>query len=701
MQALQLRLKYTNDPHIQLDSSTEDKIDSTRFFDESAGKVKGGLVFEKGVYNVVNGDVDSVIRHFSLDEFYDDMDDLFLIRQSGPVMSFAYQRLQLLLTKQELYSMLYSEQERKELSDFSHRDFYNVRKVDTHIHHSASMNAKYLFRFIKNKLENHGHDVVHFDAKLQKSITLSEAFNSLGVDVYDISLDKLNVLADKTTLHRFDRFNAKYSPFGEPLLRTIFLKTDNSMGGRYLGEITRSLLNDLEESKFQHTEWRLSIYGRSRSEWDKLAKWVLAHNLLSPNNKWMIQIPRLYSEYRKKGEVKSFAELLANIFEPVIECLMDPSSHPELHVFLKHVSAFDTVDDESKSPLPNDRLFSSRSLTPDRWELVDNPSYKYYCFYIYSNLRLVNAVKSLREGLNSEPFRFRPHSGEAGEIHHLDTTFLLADSINHGINLRRSPVLEYLFYLSQIGIAVSPASNNQLFLPYNKNPFGEFFQRGLNVSLSTDDPLMFHQTKEPLIEEYSIAKQVWRLSSADLCEIARNSVLQSGFPRVDKAHWLGSTDRWTNVIERTNVPNCRVRFRRKTFLEEWHIIKGESQLDSLELFTTERMLMSPRSKGTPMTSPKFGAHPAVDESITGGHKLTDIAPRLKRMKSGLPVDSPVVGNPSSPNGFFSNFGPVKPDATGPQTRGDAVVVGSTRTTVLSVAMALVGFLVGLLLSRKL
>jgi hypothetical protein len=35
---------------------------------------------------------------------------------------------------------------------------------------------------------------------------------------------------------------------------------------------------------------------------------------------------------------------------------------------------------------------------------------------------------------------------------------------------------------------------------------------------------MFHQTKEPLMEEYSIAKQVWRLSSADLCEVARMSV---------------------------------------------------------------------------------------------------------------------------------------------------------------------------------
>lgn len=32
------------------------------------------------------------------------------------------------------------------------------------------------------------------------------------------------------------------------------------------------------------------------------------------------------------------------------------------------------------------------------------------------------------------------------------------------------------------------------------------------------------------MEEYSIAAQVWKLSSCDMCELARNSVLMSGFP---------------------------------------------------------------------------------------------------------------------------------------------------------------------------
>lgn len=57
------------------------------------------------------------------------------------------------------------------------------------------------------------------------------------------------------------------------------------------------------------------------------------------------------------------------------------------------------------------------------------------------------------------------------------------------------PVLQYLYYLAQIGIAMSPLSNNSLFLNYHRNPLPEYHARGLNVSLSTDDPLQFHYTK--------------------------------------------------------------------------------------------------------------------------------------------------------------------------------------------------------------
>jgi AMP deaminase len=52
-------------------------------------------------------------------------------------------------------------------------------------------------------------------------------------------------------------------------------------------------MSDLEESKYQNAEYRLSIYGRSRDEWDKLAKWAVDNKIYSDNVRWLIQIPRL------------------------------------------------------------------------------------------------------------------------------------------------------------------------------------------------------------------------------------------------------------------------------------------------------------------------------------------------------------------------------------------------------------------------
>merc|ERR1719395_252957 len=141
------------------------------------------------------------------------------------------------------------------------------------------MTAKHLLRFIKKKLKKNSSDVVVLRDADGENVTLGEVFKKLGVDAKDLSVDRLNVTADPSTMHRFDNFNAKYSPLGESVLRTIFLKTDNDQNGQYLAELTQELFSDLEESKYTHTEYRISIYGRSKSEWSKLARWILSNNL--------------------------------------------------------------------------------------------------------------------------------------------------------------------------------------------------------------------------------------------------------------------------------------------------------------------------------------------------------------------------------------------------------------------------------------
>jgi len=55
----------------------------------------------------------------------------------------------------------------------------------------------------------------------------------------------------------------------------------------------QEVMYDLEDSKYQNAEYRLSIYGRSYDEWDKLAKWAIQHRVYSDNVRWLIQVPRL------------------------------------------------------------------------------------------------------------------------------------------------------------------------------------------------------------------------------------------------------------------------------------------------------------------------------------------------------------------------------------------------------------------------
>jgi AMP deaminase len=425
------------------------------------------------------------------------------------------------------------------------------------------MNQKHLLRFIKSKMKKCPEEVVMF--RDGKYLTLEEVFQSINLTAYDLSIDTLDMHAHTDSFHRFDKFNLKYNPIGESRLRTIFLKTDNFINGRYLAEITKEVISDLESSKYQMVEWRISIYGRSIDEWDKLATWVVDNKLFSHNIRWLIQVPRLFDVYKSSGLMDNFEQVIVNLFQPLFEVTKDPNSHPNLHIFLQRVIGFDSVDDESK---PERRLFRKFPV-PKVWDSKQNPPYSYWIYFLFANMSSLNVWRKQR-GFNT--FLLRPHCGEAGDTDHLAAAVLCCHSISHGLLLRKVPLLQYIFYLDQIGVAMSPLSNNALFLAYERNPFLQYFKRGLNVSLSTDDPLQFAFTKEPLIEEYSVAAQIYKLSAVDMCELAKNSVKQSGFEHAIKQRWLGQDYHLPGVrgndMAKSNVPNIREGFRHETLMQE-------------------------------------------------------------------------------------------------------------------------------------
>lgn len=110
------------------------------------------------------------------------------------------------------------------------------------------------------------------------------------------------------------------------------------------------------------------------------------------------------------------------------------------------------------------------------------------------------------------------------------------------------------------------------------------------------------------MEEYAIAAQLWKLSTCDVCEIARNSVLQSGLSHQvrthtsnlgfnhgmqllmrsltimmqlavcpqDKQHFIGvnylKDGPEGNDISRTNVAQIRMAYRHETLCNELSFI---------------------------------------------------------------------------------------------------------------------------------
>ena len=78
------------------------------------------------------------------------------------------------------------------------------------------------------------------------------------------------------------------------------------------------------------------------------------------------------------------------------------------------------------------------------------------------------------------------------------------------------------------------------------------------------------------MEEYSVAAQIYKLSNVDMCELARNSVLQSGFENQLKKNWIsakvGVDGPDGNDLEKTNVPDIRLAYRYDTLMNERELI---------------------------------------------------------------------------------------------------------------------------------
>lgn len=529
----------------------------------------------------------SLITVALIDQFQKDHKRLEEMVSHGKMRSFCFQRLQLLSSSFKTHVIANESSEAKEQSNLLGTDFFRIMKVDNHIHGAAAMSAKYFVQYVREKLDTEPN------TEVAPGKTLKQVFEEAGLDVEHLNIDAFSVLGDYSVYQRFDNFNDKFSPFKLANMRRIFLKTKNHVEGRYFAELLKGVMHRHEKSKGHQStaELRLSIYGMERQEWLDLAKWMLKDwksgekdgPVLSSHNRWLIQVPRLWRIYRAKHADQSFQGMLDNLFIPLFEATLYPEENPEIAELVKHIVGFDSVDDEGASEE------YSGCKRPHEWVKNSNPSYAWQLYYIWANLEVLNKLRKAK-GLNT--FAFRPHAGETGDPMHLATTYMLCPSINHGINLHNQVSLQYLYYLDQVGLSISPLSNNFLFRKMATNPFPKFFRRGLNCTLSTDDPLLFHMSDDALLEEYAVARASFDLSMTDVSEIARNSVLQSGFGESFKRKWLGE-DYAKGITfcdeKKTNVPLIRAKYRAEHLAIEHMLVhllaagKGDTVLEEMKV----------------------------------------------------------------------------------------------------------------------
>jgi aminodeoxyfutalosine deaminase len=116
-----------------------------------------------------------------------------------------------------------------------------------------------------------------------------------------------------------------------------------------------------------------------------------------------------------------------------------------------------------------------------------------------------------------------------------------AERIGHGLAAARDRELLEVMAQKQVPVEICITSNLRTgaCAELQEHPVRKFFDSGLMVTLSTDDPAMFQTS---LNKEYEIARTEFEFSDEQLRELARNSIEASFLPVEKKLKFLSQID---------------------------------------------------------------------------------------------------------------------------------------------------------------
>jgi AMP deaminase len=555
--ALQLRSSYFthfSNP-LSIDENDPFKIQYTKSSDYS-------IRLSNGIYSAVqSGKSNSKIP--TLDEYKKDVSDLFILSGDPALKSFCYKRITFLKYMFSFHLTLNSHAEGQVLKTKCKKDFYHVEKVDQHVSIDSIFSAKTLLKFIMDKYTSSPLDIVEKDEN-GKDMTLEALLKRMSPNPETITIDFLDVMTEGM-LHRQDKFERSLEKIGGgKKLKKVFLSIENRQSGLYFAQLSNQINSD-NSGGFSSNEISIRLFGKNMLDWNTTANWIVKHKIYSKHSRYIITVSREFSHYCKSGLCKTFEQYMSMIFKPIFAVTLDPSENPNLATFLQLCTGFGFQCIENTFDAPPQ---------PSEWKIASEwkegePDFEYYLYHLWANVKQLNELRTSR-GLN--PLLFKPHCGESVRMH-LASAYLFADCIHNGLQLRFTPFLCYLFYLQQVGISYTPLHTNKINMEYKENPFPELFQMGQNVTLATNNPLHSHYTEEHLLEEYSVASQIWGFSRCDLCEISNNSVRQSGYERNIKENWIGKDYDKGNDQIHSNVPNIRFSYRKDTLNRELEFVE--------------------------------------------------------------------------------------------------------------------------------
>jgi adenosine deaminase len=151
-------------------------------------------------------------------------------------------------------------------------------------------------------------------------------------------------------------------------------------------------------------------------------------------------------------------------------------------------------------------------------------------------------------------FRTTAHAGEAAGADSIwkAIRYLNVDRIGHGTRATEDPVL--LDYLAEhrIPVELCPMSNlrTRVISSLDEHPFQTFLERGIPVSINTDDPRMFGNS---LAQEYQALADTFNMDVPDIWSVIKDSIKTTWLSRDEQAKLIEDFNNKL-TIQRQNEP---------------------------------------------------------------------------------------------------------------------------------------------------